>query len=101
VAAQDFANSWYYLRSRKDSHLFEAAMLEGYSSIAVPPLPKPEILEAMMVGRALLLANDIISNANSDIRNYTPKFFTNTEVRLRHYLETGRFDASINWEYEP
>jgi Ser/Thr protein kinase RdoA (MazF antagonist) len=101
MAAQDLTNSWYYLRSRKDSHLFEAAMLAGYSQIAAPPLPKPEILEAMIAGRALLLANDIISNANSDIRSYTPKFFANTEVRLRQYLETGRFDASINWEYEP
>jgi Ser/Thr protein kinase RdoA (MazF antagonist) len=95
LRTQDISTSWYYLRTYKNSDELEAAMLEGYSEIATPPVPSSDALEALIAGRALLLLNDLLVIENAEERAYIPKFVTNTELRLRHYLETGIFDAKI------
>jgi Ser/Thr protein kinase RdoA (MazF antagonist) len=95
LRTQDISTSWYYLRTYKDHDALEAAMLEGYGEIAPPPIPSGDGLEALIAGRALLLLNDLLVIENAEERAYIPKFVANTELRLRHYFETGIFDTKI------
>jgi Ser/Thr protein kinase RdoA (MazF antagonist) len=95
IPAQDFSTFWYYLRQHPKHQQLAEQVCAGYETKRTLPIPNTHALETLVAARSLLLANDIVGNENPEIRNYTPKFFANTEVRLRHFLEHGVFDASI------
>jgi Ser/Thr protein kinase RdoA (MazF antagonist) len=100
IPTQDISTNWYYLRSYANNDALETAMLAGYSEIAKPPVPNTDVLEALIAGRGLLLLNDLLVIETAEERAYIPKFVATSELRLRHYLETGRFDAKIKFEEE-
>nr|MCU0625807.1 phosphotransferase [Gemmatimonadaceae bacterium] len=92
---QDLAITTYYLRSRPGGDRLEAALLDGYATIAAPPIASAEHVEALLTARALLLANDLLRIENAEERAYLPTFLARTERTLRRYLDTGRFAPEL------
>jgi Ser/Thr protein kinase RdoA (MazF antagonist) len=93
LPAQDLAVSAYYLR---DNMRREAALLEGYS--AVRPLPNctADQFESLLAGRNLLLLNDILNISTADLREMIPRYAHNTVVKLRNWLDTGRYRHEVS-----
>lgn len=88
VPLQDFGISFFYLRRSKNSTQLEEAMLEGYGQM--PNYSQAE-LEAIIAGRQLLLANDLLINENAELQAQAQTYLETSEIRLRTYLETGVF----------
>ncbi len=88
VPLQDFGISFFYLRRLKNSAALEDALLEGYGHL--PNYTQAE-LEAIIAGRQLLLANDLLTNETADLQTQVQTYLETSEQRLRTYLETGVF----------
>jgi Ser/Thr protein kinase RdoA (MazF antagonist) len=88
VPLQDFGIGFFYLRRLKNSANLENAMLEGYGHL--PNYTQAE-LEAIIAGRQLLLANDLLTNETADLQDQAQTYLETSEQRLRTYLETGFF----------
>ncbi len=88
VPLQDFGISFFYLRRLKKSAALENALLEGYGHL--PNYSQAE-LEAIVAGRQLLLANDLLINETASLQAQAQKYLEITEQRLRAYLETDIF----------
>jgi Ser/Thr protein kinase RdoA (MazF antagonist) len=86
VPLQDFGISFFYLRRLKDSAILENAMLKGYGQM--PNYSQAE-LEAIIAGRQLLLANDLLINETAKLQ--AQAYLETSEQRLRVYLESGIF----------
>ena len=86
VRAHDLAISTYYLRPRTE--LLEA-LFEGYA--AARPLPElgDDQLEVLLAARNLLLVHELTDTDSGDFRALLPQFMRNSEIRLRHFLDTG------------
>lgn len=92
VPALDLAISIFYLR---DDVAIEEALKEGYASVRTLPQVRPEVLEGMIAGRNLLLLDDLIEQSNADFRVMVPTYVANTTLRLRNWLDTGRFRRDV------
>ncbi len=88
VPLQDFGISFFYLRRHANNAALEAAMQEGYGQM--PNYQQAE-LEAIIAGRQLLLANDVLINETADLQAEAQTYLEASEQRLRIYLETGIF----------
>lgn len=92
----DAAQTMFYLRSYPEREPLEAAFFEGLeSSIPALGLSTAEF-EALVAGRALLLANDIVTAVTASLVEYAPKYVERTRRRLSRFLETGRFDPQVS-----
>lgn len=92
VPALDLAISAYYLR---DNAELEDALLSGYTARRPLPPSTAEQFEGMVAGRNLLLVDDLIEQANADLRAMTPRYVAASVQRLRHWLDTGRYRRNI------
>jgi Ser/Thr protein kinase RdoA (MazF antagonist) len=92
VPVQDLAIAAYYQRPDES---FEAAMLEGYQTVASLPAFSSAEYEAIVAGRNILLLNDLITNTNADLRAMLPRYAANSILKLRAYLETGVFKHDV------
>ena len=84
---QDIAISMYYFQGYEAYPAYRRAFQEGYCSRRPWPVEDPEILEALIGGRGLVLANYILMDPNPDFRAMAPGFLARTEDRLRQWLE--------------
>lgn len=93
VPALDLAVSTFYLRHGDPAP--EEAMRAGYAEVA--PLPRvPEAdFEAMVASRQLLLANAMLGSTTADLRAGIETYLPLTADRLRHWMDTGRFQRVL------
>ena len=89
LLAQDLSISLYYLR---DAPRREEALLEGYESVRSLPRVDPAVLEALIASRNVLLLNDVVMSVTAGLDDFLPGYVDKTVGRMRHYLETGRFE---------
>ena len=92
VPVQDLAITAYYLRP--DTAL-EAALLEGYQSVAALPVYSSAEFEAIIAGRNLVLLNDLLVVTTADLRAILPRYVHNSITKLRSYLETNIFRHDV------
>ena len=92
VPALDLAIAAYYLRP--DAAL-EAALLEGYQTVAPLPVYSSAEYEAIIAGRNLVLLNDLLVNTTAELTALLPRYVPNSITKLRRYLETGVFKHDI------
>ncbi len=86
VRAHDLAISTYYLRPRTE---LVDALFEGYASARPLPQLRDDQLEVLLAARNLLLAHELTDTDSGDFRALLPQFMKNSEIRLRHFLDTG------------
>jgi Ser/Thr protein kinase RdoA (MazF antagonist) len=92
VPAQDLGIAAYYLR---DESQLEAALLEGYQELRPLPLFTPAQYEAVVAARNLVLLNDVLGATTAELRAVVPRYVPNSVVKLRHWLETGRYRHEV------
>jgi len=90
----DVAVSLFYLRRNVDCEGMEGAYWRGLG-LAPDELSGDEEREALTAGRALMLCNELFDMQTAAIVAAAPRYAEVTEIRLRHYLDTGRFDPNI------
>ncbi len=90
----DVAVSLFYLRRNEGCEGMDEAYWRGFG---LPPaeLSSEEDLEALIAGRGLMMCNEIFDMKTADIIAIAHPYAEVTETRLRHYLNTGRFDPNI------
>lgn len=88
LPAQDLAIAAYYLRGETPR---EQTFLDAYAAVRPLPDVTEAEFEAMLLGRTLLLANDIAESANAEFQSFAAAFVHNAVLRARHWLDTGRF----------
>lgn len=89
IPALDLAISTFYLRGGDPAA--ETALRAGYAAIAPLPEVDPGDFEALVAGRQLLLANDLVTNTTAQLRELARSYLPMTVERLRHWQRTGRF----------
>ncbi len=66
------------------------AFKRGYIS-SRPWLPEYDsVIETLIAGRSLVLANDVVQSLNPEWHEIAPRFFERSEKRLRNFLESGQ-----------
>lgn len=88
VAAQDLAITAYYLRPRVE---LEDALLDGYQTVRPLPAFTADQFEAVVASRNLVLLNDLFTTLTAELRELLPTYVANSEIKLRHYLDTGTY----------
>ena len=88
----DLAISTYYLR---DDPPVEAALREGYSLERALPTWSRDGFEAVVASRNLVLANDVLRITNASVRAAAAQYLANSAIKLRAYLETGRYRHDV------
>ncbi|MEL6889982.1 MAG: phosphotransferase [Actinomycetota bacterium] len=92
----ELAISSYYLRAHPGA---DQALRDGYRSIApldwVDAAAFDEVFEALVASRSLLLLNDLVGTETASHRDLVPSFAARTGRRLRHWLDSGRFDTVL------
>ena len=83
---QDIATTMYYFRWGESFEPMLAAFRSGYESVCAWPEDHAGQLEALFMGRALLLANYIAVSEDSEDRAFAPEYLSQVEARLRTYL---------------
>ncbi|MGL5826713.1 MAG: phosphotransferase enzyme family protein [Nocardioides sp.] len=97
VPLLDLAITTYYLRVRSTNHLRLAdLLLSGYAEAAPVPPHTADQLEGLVAARNLLLINDVLANSTASIREMTSRYLRNSVRKLRHYLDTGRYDHHLD-----
>lgn len=89
VPALDLAVSAFYLRSGDAAP--EEALRAGYAEVAPLPDVAPDVLEALVASRQLLLANDLLTSSTAQWRDRAQDYLGVSVHRLGHWLATGRF----------
>lgn len=85
--ALDLAIATFYLR-RSDPEV-ETALRQGYAEIRA--LPELEDLEALVAGRQLLLANDLLRSSTPEFQRMAIGYLDTTLERLTRWEESGHF----------
>lgn len=93
TAALDLAISTFYVRDTFDGA--EAGMRQGYQAMRDLPLPDPEVFEAILASRQLLLANALLASSTASLRADADAYLVISIERLRHWLRTGRFTRIV------
>jgi Ser/Thr protein kinase RdoA (MazF antagonist) len=87
---QDVAVTFYSLSNENDYQENREAFKRGYSSLR-PWLPEfDSVIEALIAGRSLILANDVLQSLNPEWHAIAPSFFERSEKRLRIFLDSGQ-----------
>ena len=89
----DLAISSYYLRSN-DANV--DALLQGYSEVSEIPPHSADEFEALVAHRNVLLLNDLLTTLHSGHRGLLPRFISNTEIKLRSFLDTGVYRHDVD-----
>jgi len=85
---QDLAITLYYLR---DIPYADTELWAGYRSV-IPDLHVPSaVVEALMMGRGIVLLNDLLVLTNPADYAFVPEFVRRTMLRMQHFMRTGRF----------
>lgn len=85
----DLAISTFYMRPHAG---LEAALFAGYRSHRDIDLGDGTVFEAHLATRSLLLLNELAGSVNSAHAEMLDSYADKTARRLRHYLDSGRFD---------
>lgn len=91
----DVAQSMFYLRRAKRSVEVETALFRGLGRTLDDYGLSRREFEALVAGRALLLACDLLGNQNAELQKIAPMYIANTEARLVEFQRSGRFDTSL------
>jgi Ser/Thr protein kinase RdoA (MazF antagonist) len=86
---QDLAITFFYLRNMPGK---EELVAEGYRSVAQLPELKENHVEALLLSRQLLLLNDLLDMTTAEEIAFTPEYIEITRLRIKHFLDTGRFE---------
>jgi Ser/Thr protein kinase RdoA (MazF antagonist) len=89
----DVSVSAYYLRRADQGAEPEQAFLRGVGFERMRL--SGEDYEALIAGRALLLANDLLGAVTQELRAEQEQYLEVTRKRLEHYLRTGVFDSHV------
>jgi len=87
---QDIATTLYYFRWRDVYPAMLAAFRCGYTSVRPWPERRDGQLEALIMGRMLLLANYVATSQDSEDIALAPEYLSRTEQRLREFLHSVR-----------
>jgi len=82
----DLATTLYYLELEENGAELGAALRAGYEENAPWPEARPGVMEALRAGRALVLANWVLSSPRAEDRELAPEFMARVERRLRDWL---------------
>lgn len=85
---QDVAIALYYIR---DIPYAEAELWAGYHSVNPQLAVSPDVLEALLIGRGILLLNDLLVLTNPEDVAFIPEYVRRMQLRLQYYVDTGRF----------
>ncbi len=88
VRHHDLAISTYYLRPREE--LVET-LFQGYESVRPVPALSTEQFETLLAARNVLLVAELLGTESADFAAVLPQFMTNSDLRQRHFLDTGQF----------
>lgn len=88
VRVHDLAITSYYLRPRQE---LVDALFEGYESVRSLPEVTDEQFETLLAARNLLLVDELLTTESADFVALLPQFLINSEIRQRHFLDTGEF----------
>jgi len=83
---QDVATTLYYFRWRDTYPMLRDAFRQGYTSVRPWPERREGQLEALIMGRMLLLANYVTTSQDAEDRAFAPEYLARTEMRLRRFL---------------
>ncbi|MFZ4078410.1 MAG: phosphotransferase enzyme family protein [Microbacteriaceae bacterium] len=92
LPVQDLVISTYYLREDIDR---EAHLKAGYASLRELPQVSTDDFETLLMGRLLVLINDVLTMTAADERAFIPTFLERAEKRLKAFFETGVFTLSM------
>ena len=84
---QDIATTMYYFRWSDSYEVMLAAFRSGYESVSVWPEDHEGQLEALIMGRGLLLANYVAASEDSEDRAFAPEYLVRATERLRGFLK--------------
>jgi Ser/Thr protein kinase RdoA (MazF antagonist) len=87
---QDFAVTFYSLSNEDKYQENREAFKRGYSSLRRWLLEYDTVVEALIAGRSLVLANDVLQSLNPEWHEIAPRFFERSEKRLRNFLVSGQ-----------
>jgi Ser/Thr protein kinase RdoA (MazF antagonist) len=85
---QDLAITLYYIR---DIPYAEAELWAGYHSVNPQLKVAPDMLETLLIGRGILLLNDLLVLTNPAESEFIPEYLRRMRLRLQHYVDTGKF----------
>ncbi|MBU3692809.1 MAG: hypothetical protein FGM47_04740 [Candidatus Nanopelagicaceae bacterium] len=85
---QDLVNSIFYMRENSDREKF---VMRGYESKAEIPSISDEEFNLLLVGRQLVLLNDLIKLTTAEEKEFIPTYIEYTRKRLLNFKETGKF----------
>jgi len=84
---QDVATTLYYFRWREPYPMLQDAFAKGYTSVRPWPERCEGQLEALIMGRMLLLANYVTTSRDAEDRAFAPEYLARTDRRLRRFLD--------------
>ena len=93
VPALDLAISTFYLPDRHGE--VESALRAGYAAYRPLPEISPPDLEALVAGRQLLLANDLLRSTTQGMRQQSAAYAATTITRLDRWLRSGVFSRTV------
>jgi Ser/Thr protein kinase RdoA (MazF antagonist) len=87
---QDLSTTLYYYRYRDDHERLLSWFRKGYESVRPWPCEDSQLLETLIIGRMLLLANFVSASEDADDRAFAPEYLERTEKRFRAFLKETR-----------
>jgi len=85
---QDVAITLYYVR---DIPYAEDELWAGYHSVNPQLTVAPEVLETLLIGRGILLLNDLLVLTNPAEAEFIPEYLRRMQLRLQYFVDTGGF----------
>lgn len=83
---QDIATTLYYFRWRDAYPMYLDAFRGGYTDVRAWPEQCDGQLEALIMGRMLLLANYVAASQDAEDIAFAPEYLSRGETRLRQFL---------------
>jgi Ser/Thr protein kinase RdoA (MazF antagonist) len=93
--AMDVAVSLFYLRRYANAPEMEAAYRSGLGQPIEAFGFSEADCETLVAARGLGLANELYAMNTAELIELAPRYAALTEIRLKHFLKTGRFDSSV------
>lgn len=85
----------FYIRVNPNLEEIEEAYWRGLESSPAQMGMSREDFEWLVASRAPLLVNELFKNETAGLVELAPKYAEVTEKRLRHFMDTGRFDPRV------
>lgn len=85
---QDLAITLYYFR---DIPYADAQVWAGYHSVQSDLRVSPDAFESLLIGRGILLLNDMLVLSTPADYEFLPEFVRRMRLRLQHFVDTGTF----------